>query len=51
MTDDLLPRIEQLKPLIAEALSIAGEYFMGEESKFYNRVPHAEFLPYPNKGA
>lgn len=51
ITNDLLPRIEQLKPLIAEALALGGESLEGVGGQFYEAVPHAEFLPYPSKGA
>lgn len=52
VSEALLPCLEDAKMLIAEALRIGGIYLQGnEESSEVNRVPHADFLPYPNVGA
>lgn len=51
MSDTLLPRLEAAKPLIAEALKFSGLLLEGDEKTFdFQRVPHAEFLPYPDAG-
>lgn len=52
VSESLLPRIEEAKTLIAEALSVSGLLLEGNDKTIdYMRVPHAEFLPYPNAGA
>lgn len=49
ITEDLLPKMEELKQLIAEALSVSGRNMKGNEWEL-DQVPYVNFWPYTKKG-
>ncbi len=49
VTEDLLPKLEELKQLIAEAKAISGTQMKGNEVDVF-REPYVNFWPYTKKG-